>query len=57
MENRQNNYIELNTQSNNAMNLNNNTIRINLMKDIGKDSNIIEEGNYGAQDREDIFES
>ena len=56
-ENWQNSDLELNTQSNNMMNLNNNTIRINLMKDIGKDNNIIDDENYGAQDREEIFES
>ena len=48
-ENWQNSDLELNTQSNNMMNLNNNTIRINLMKDIGKDNNIIEDENYGLK--------
>ena len=56
-ENRQNSNLELNTQSNNVMNLHNNTIRINLMKDIDKDNNIIEDENYGAQDGKEIFES
>ena len=31
------------------MNLHNNTIRINLMKDIDKDNNIIEDENYGLK--------
>lgn len=39
------------------MNLQNNTIKINLMKDIGKDNNIIEDENYGDQYREEIFGS
>ena len=39
------------------MNLNNNTIRINVIKDISKDSNTIEDGHYGVQDRQEIFYS